>query len=145
MPAQDHHHQIVVRSLKKAGWTILREQYLVSVASNVVPARRLYIDIQAQSNNAQIILLEVKGLQRSPIHDFMELVGQYLVYRGALDYLGDATPLYVAIPRQAYHNVIEDELSQQVLMRMPSPIPFVIYDPDTEEIIQWIPPLSSKS
>jgi hypothetical protein len=141
VPAKDNQHDIVVRCLEKSGWTILREHYLISVASNVVPARRMYLDLQAESSSAQIVLLEVKGLEYSPVHEFMELIGQYLVYRGALDYLNDDTPLYVAVTKDAYQDVIQDQLAQQVLQKLPKTIPFLIYDPIEEEILRWTPPL----
>ncbi|NDJ77408.1 MAG: hypothetical protein GYB65_14240 [Chloroflexi bacterium] len=41
--------------------------------------RRLYIDTKVQRDE-QTILIEVKGLERSPVHELMELLGQYLIY-----------------------------------------------------------------
>ena len=40
----------------------------------------------------------------------MTLVGQYEVYRAALDYLGDTTPLCVAISETDYKIMIEQPL-----------------------------------
>ncbi len=72
----------------------------------------------------------------------MTLVGQYVVYRTALDFIGDTTPLYVAITEADYEIMIEQPLGQGVIRDRPrEPIPFVVFDPIEEEIVKWIPPL----
>ena len=139
MPAQDNHHMIVVRSLRNAGWTILTEQVYLSIGTSSETHRRLYIDIKARADEGDIVLIEVKALDRSPIHQLMELLGQYLVYRAALDYLDIYTPLYVAITYAAYNEVIGHVLGQQIMNQYA--IPLVTYDPLQETILQWIPPL----
>ncbi len=140
MPASDRYHDTVVRCLTKAGWSIIKEQYAVVVADNNDNFRRLFIDIAARSQTDQIILIEVKSLENSPIHQFMLLVGQYVVYRTALDYIGDRTPLYVAITEEDHQIMIEHPLAQRVIHdRLDEPIPFVTFDPITEEIVKWIP------
>ena len=142
MPASDRYHDTVVRCLIKAGWSIIKEQYAVVVADSEDDFRRLFIDIAAQSQTAEIVLIEVKSLEPSPVRQFMLLVGQYLVYRAALDFLGDATPLYVAISEVDYEIMIAQPLGQEVIRdRLTEPIPFVVFDPIEEEIVEWIPPL----
>ncbi|MDE2820426.1 MAG: element excision factor XisH family protein [Chloroflexota bacterium] len=135
MPARDQFHDIVIRCLVKVGWTILREHYAVVVADNNDVIRRLFIDIAAQSPTAQIVLIEVKSLESSPTR-------QFLVYRTALDSLGNATPLYVAISDKDYERIIWQPLAQNVIRDMlAAPIPFVVFNPAEEEIVEWIPPL----
>lgn len=102
MPASDQYHDSVVCCLTKAGWSIIKEQYAVVVADNNDNFRRLFIDISARSQDEQIILIEVKSLANSPMHQFMMLVGQYAVYRTALEYIGNRTPLYVAVTEVDY-------------------------------------------
>lgn len=139
MPAQDQHHAIVVRSLTKTGWVVLREQFTVAIGD--VEVRRMYIDLQVQSRTSQkIVLMEIKAFEASPVHRFMELVGQYTVYRAVLDHLDINMPLYVAIPERDYQIILQHILGQKVIGALKAPIPFVTYDPDTEEIIRWIPP-----
>lgn len=135
MPARDQFHDIVIRCLVKVGWTILREHYAVVVADNNDVIRRLFIDIAAQSPTAQIVLIEVKSLESSPTR-------QFLVYRTALDSFGNATPLYVAISDKYYERIIWQPLAQNVIRDMlAAPIPFVVFNPAEEEIVEWIPPL----
>ena len=142
MPARDRYHDIVARCLIQAGWSIIKERYAVVVAEDEDNFRRLFIDIAAQSQNAQIALIEVKSLAPSPVRQFMMLVGQYVVYRAALDYIGDTTPLYVAICEADYEIMIEQPLGQAAIREeLTEPIPFLIFDPVAEEIVKWIPPL----
>jgi len=142
MPANDRYHDIVVRCLIQAGWSIIKEQYALAVAEDEDNIRRLFIDIAAQSETDQIVLIEVKSLDPSPVRQFMMLVGQYVVYRAALDYIGDMTPLYVAISEADYEIVIEQPLGQAVIRgRLTESIPFVVFDPIAEEIVKWIPSL----
>jgi hypothetical protein len=81
MPNEDRHHPVVLRCLKKAGWSIVKEQEYISIGTRNDTNRRLYIDIKAQRDDAQLVLIEVKGLERSPVHELMKLLGQYLIYR----------------------------------------------------------------
>ena len=74
------------------------------------------------------------------MHEFMELVGQYVVYRTALDYIGDTTPLYVAISEADFETMINQPLGQRVIRdRLTEPIQFVVFDLIDEEIVRWIP------
>lgn len=139
MPNEDRYHPVVMECLKKAGWSILKEQEYISIGSHNDTNRRLFIDIKAQRNNEQLVLIEVKGLERSPVHELMELLGQYLIYQLALDYLSIKIPLYIAIPDNAYQDIIQHVLGQEMMNRYA--IPFLIFDPIREEIIKWIPEL----
>ena len=142
MPARDHFHDAVVRCLTKAGWTILKEHYAVVVVDKEGDLRRLFVDIAAQSRTTQMVLIEVKSLEPSPTRQLMTLVGQFLVYRAALDYLGVSTPLYVALSGEDYEKMVRQPLGQHVIDDMlKAPIPFVVFDPIEEEIVKWIPPL----
>ena len=69
----------------------------------------------------------------------MELLGQYLVYRMALDYLLIQTPLYIAIPQAAYHSIIQHVIGQEMMRRYA--VPLLVFDPVREEILEWIPAL----
>jgi hypothetical protein len=138
MPRKDSHHDIVVRALKKAGWEILEENHYLAVTEPKVSKKRLYIDIKAKNiTQAIIVLIEVKDLEDSPVHELMEMIGQFMVYTGALEMLNDPTPLYVAIPEKAYRGIIQHPLTKKSMRDLV--IPLLIYNPDTEELIEWIP------
>ena len=126
-----------MRCLEKAGWSIVKEQEYISIGTHNDTNRRLYLDIKAQRNDEQLVLIEVKGLEQSPVHEQMELLGQYLTYRMALDYLSIEIPLYMAVPETAYEGIFQHVLGQAMMNRYA--IPLLIFDPVREEIIQWIP------
>ena len=139
MPNVDRHHFVVLRCLEKAGWSIIKEQEYISIGTHNDTNRRLYLDIKAQRNDEQLVLIEVKGLEKSPVHELMELLGQYLTYRMALDYLSIKIPLYMAVPEAAYESIFQHVLGQAMINRYA--IPLLIFDPVREEIIQWMPEL----
>lgn len=139
MPNEDRYHPVVLRCLQKAGWSIVKKQEYISIGMHNDTNRRLYMDIKAQRNNEQLVLIEVKGLERSPVHELMELLGQYLIYQIALDYLSIEIPLYIAIPEVAYEGILQHILGQEMMNRYA--VPFLIFDPIQEEIVKWIPKL----
>lgn len=139
MPNEDRYHSVVLRCLEKAGWAIVKEQEYISIGTSNDTNRRLYVDIKAQRSDRQLVLIEVKGLERSPVHELMELLGQYLVYKLALDYLSIPIPLYIAIPQAAYQDIIQHVLGQEMMDQYS--VPLLVFDPLREEIIQWIPEL----
>jgi hypothetical protein len=140
MPRKDSHHDIVVRALKKAGWEILEENHYLAVGSSPMDAKRLYIDIRAQHKiQALVVLIEIKDLEDSPVHEFMEALGQFLVYKSALKIHGDTTPLYIAIPEKAYKTIMQSPLVHETLTNVLIPLALLIYNPEKEELIQWIP------
>lgn len=139
MPSADRYHSVVLRCLEKAGWTIIKEQEYISIGTHNDTNRRLYVDIKAQRHDQQLVLIEVKGLERSPVHELMGLLGQYLIYKLALDYLTIAIPLYIAIPQVAYQDILQHVLGQEMMIRYS--VPLIVFDPVREEIIQWIPEL----
>ena len=60
MPATDRNHQAVIRSLNKAGWSVVSEHYSLAVGETADDLRRLYIDLAVQSQEDQIVLIEIK-------------------------------------------------------------------------------------
>ena len=86
-----------------------------------------------------MVLIEVKGFERmaSPVDYLAAAVGQYVLYRAALDFVGLATPLYLAVPTAAFEGILDEALGRQAIER--AGIRIVVFDPITEEIRQWIP------
>ena len=135
MPARDRYHDVVVRALRKAGWTILAEQVAVSM-----PTRRVWIDIRASKNpDTFAILVEVKGFERlaAPVAYLADTIGQCVLYQTILEYAGVTDPLYLAVPAAALTGILGEELGQQLIRR--TQVRLVLFDPVQEEIIRWIP------
>ena len=134
MPAKDRYHDTVVRALRKAGWTITAEQFLI-----VVEERNLWIDIHAEKESERLaILVEVKGFENapSPVESLANAAGKYTLYLVALEYIENPLPLYLAISTAEYNGILSEAIGKQTLRRIG--IRLIVFDSDAEEIVQWI-------
>jgi hypothetical protein len=105
MPAIDRCHDQIVHALEKAGWTVSDLPYAIRVPGKRYP---LLADLQAQRGEDEIIIVEVKCLQSSPLEELYTAIGQYLVYQSALRRLSINYPVYLAVPMQAFHGIFEE-------------------------------------
>jgi hypothetical protein len=134
VPAKDYYHDAVIRSLEKDGWTIEAEQVRLELEN-----RWLWIDMQAvKSVDDRAILIEVKGFQNmaSPVDYLAAAVGKYVLYRAVLEYLQIEMQLYMAVPIDAYHGILSEEIGLQVIQR--TKIHLMTFDPVEEVVVQWI-------
>jgi Holliday junction resolvase-like predicted endonuclease len=135
VPAKDRYHDVVVRALQKDGWTIIAEQIALSM-----PARRLWIDIRAQkeAQNA-LILVEVKGFKTlaSAVAYLADAIGQCVLYQAILEYVGITDPLYMAVPAAAFAGILGEEIGRQAIRK--AQIRVIVFDAEQEEIVRWIP------
>jgi XisH protein len=135
VPAKDRYHDVVVRALQKDGWTIMAEQIALSM-----PARRLWIDIRAQkeAQNA-LILVEVKGFETlaSAVAYLADAIGQCVLYQAILEYVGITDPLYMAVPAAAFAGILGEEIGRQAIRK--AQIRVIVFDVEQEEIVRWIP------
>lgn len=132
MSRKDIFHDTVVNALKKDGWTILSEQVTLRFGD-----RRFWIDLRARKESS-IILIEVKSYYNidSPIDFLKQALGQYLLYRAILEKTEQDEPLYLAVPEQAYKDIFSEELGTFLIQHYQ--LNLVVYDVDSEEILQWI-------
>lgn len=133
MPAKDRYHDAVVRALQKDGWTILREQVEL-----IVPPRHLWIDLRAsKEDHTVVILVEVKGFDTgtSPVAYLSDAIGQCIVYKAALEYLGSSEMLYLAVPTTALGGILGEEIGRRAIEQ--AQVGLIAFDPEREEIISW--------
>ncbi len=105
MPNEDRYHSVILRSLKKAGWSIIKEQEYISIGTSNDTNRRLYIDVKAQRYDAQLVLIEIKGLERSR--------GNYQMDTGNLkQILAEEMQKYAGQGLNAYSYLTENEAEQ---------------------------------
>ncbi|MEQ8672664.1 MAG: element excision factor XisH family protein [Aggregatilineales bacterium] len=133
MPAKDRYHDAVVHSLEKSGWRVIRENVVVGDE-----VRQLYIDILARRDSQQMILVEVKTFEdmQSPMTYLEKAIGQYMVYLAVLDFVGNNTPLYLAVSSDAYQTLFAETMVQHIIRHLK--VKIVVFDPVKEEIIQWL-------
>jgi hypothetical protein len=135
VPAKDRYHDTVVRALAKAGWVTTGQQVAIAL-----PGRRLWVDLRAtRESDRLVVLIEVKGFEHtpSPVEYLAAAVGQYVLYRAALDYVGIALPLYLAVPTTAASGILDELLGQQVVKS--AGLQLVVFDPVQEEVVEWRP------
>jgi hypothetical protein len=126
---------VVVRALQKDGWTILAEQIALSM-----PARRLWIDIRAQKEAQNtLILVEVKGFDTmaSPVAYLADAIGQCVLFQAILEYVGITDQLYMAVPAAAFEGILGEEIGRQAIRK--AQILVIVFDVEQEEIVRWIP------
>lgn len=135
MPRLDQYHNAVKRALVKDGWRITSEQFFIKL-----PERRLWIDLLVESVNDDLrALVEVKSYSnvKSPVENLAAAVGKCMIYRAALARINQPLPLYLAIPLVAFQGIFSETIAKTVLDQ--AQIGLIVYDPDAERIVRWIP------
>lgn len=137
MPAKDVFHQIVISALKKDGWTIINDPLFLKLSRQTeffidLAAEKLLI-VERQKNQ---IAVEIKSfIGRSTIAEFHMAVGQYLNYRLALQKVGSARVLYLAVPQDTYREFFADSFVEEAVEQ--HQLKLIVFNPKQEEIVLW--------
>jgi hypothetical protein len=135
---KDLFHNIVKTALQKEGWTITHDPYELRVGGI-----EMYIDLGAEQfiaaeREQTKIAIEIKSFMGpSAISEFHNAHGQFLDYRFALEEEDPERTLYLAVPIKTYRTFFSLRFIQTVTQR--SQISLVVYEPDQEVIVQWLP------
>lgn len=141
MPARDIFHNHIKHSLIKDGWEITHDPLRFTVGR-----RKVYIDLGAHRliaarKGKQKIAVEVKSfVSKSEMADLENAMGQFLIYQELLAKREPNRVLYLAIRQDTYRSIFEDEIGQILLES--EKVKLIVFDPETEVILQWIPPLN---
>jgi hypothetical protein len=139
MPALDEYHDAVKNALVKDGWTITHDPLTLFVGSE-----RLHIDLGAErviaaDRGAEKIAVEIKTFSgTSKVAELEAAAGQYVIYRVALRRNEPARLLYLAVPEEILVNLFQNRELWKAFIQDES-VRLVGYDPDKEEVVQWIP------
>jgi XisH protein len=137
MPAIDQCQPQIIRAFDKAGWDVSRKPVTLQIERD--PLRYVYVDLRLKNrNNRQtIIVVEIKCFAdpNEFLGDFYTAVGQYAIYRSALDMNDDRSPLYLAVSLEAYNMQFHREIVQRTLDAVH--VSVVVIDLEREEIVQW--------
>ena len=115
MPAKVRYHDMVVRALRKGGWTILAEQVALTM-----PTRRVWIDVRASKGADSVaIMVEVKGFEHLafPVAYRAEVIGQCVLYQTILEYAQVTDSLHLAVPTAALAAILGEEIGWQAIQR----------------------------
>lgn len=138
MPAKDIYHDAVKNALIRDGWIITADPYPIKYED-----AELYADMAAEKpiaaeRHGQKIVVEVKSfLGRSPMYDFHNALGQYIVYRNLLQQTAPEYELYLAIDDITYENFFQRR--SIVLILQQNAVRLTVVEMEKEAIVQWIP------
>ncbi|WNZ46341.1 element excision factor XisH family protein [Leptolyngbya boryana CZ1] len=139
MPARDLYHAVVRQALVKANWKITNDPLPLAWKG-----RNLQIDLGAEEwltaeKQQKKIAVEVKSfLRESRVADLEQALGQYTLYEAILNEVEPDREVYLAMPIDAYAELFEGDQFAQILVAT-NRLKVLVFRPQTEEIIQWIP------
>lgn len=137
MPAKDIYHQAVKNALIKDGWTITADPYRIQYED-----AELYADLAAEKpiaaeRNGRKIIVEIKSfISPSPMRDFENALGQYILYRNLLKLNNQDYEIYLAV-RDTIFETFFQRKSIQAVVKL-NEIALLVFNNEREEIIQWI-------
>ena len=137
MPAKDKYHDAVRNALVKDGWTITHDPLHLQYGGN-----NMYVDLGAErlvaaEKAGRRIAVEIKGFGgQSEMAELEKAVGQLTIYRLVLAKRQPDFILYLAVPQEIVEDIFEEPLGKLLIEDGLTRI--VSFNPETEEIIQWI-------
>ena len=137
MTAKDFFHEAVKRGLEKDQWIVTDDPLELEWEEVTVK-----IDLGAErlitaERGEEKIAVEIKSfIGTSAINDFHTALGQFLNYRIMLEVNESDRLLYLAVPLEAYQTFFQSRLAQVAIER--HQLKLIVYEPVTEEIVQWI-------
>jgi XisH protein len=141
MPAKDLYHDTVRTALIKDGWTITDDPLILKIGR-----RSTFVDLGAEKliaaeRDCQKIAVEIKSfLSPSQINDLENAWGQFFMYARALQRKDPDRRLYLAVSRNTFDTLFQEEAGQ-LLLEEPD-FRIIVFDSTNEEIIQWKPQIN---
>ena len=139
--AKDIYHQQVREALIKDGWTITHDPLALE---NKGEKMDYEIDLGAEKligaeRGTEKIAVEVKSfLKASLTHEFHGILGQYIVYEEALEYLESDRILYLAIPDFAFTRIKDYPFLSYLLVK--KNVKYLVFDKNQSIILSWKKP-----
>ena len=137
MPAKDTYHDAVRSALIKDGWTITDDPFRL-----VLGERDFYVDLGAErvvaaEKAGRRIAVEIKSfLGASQIRDLELALGQFLLYRSILEEQDPDRVLFLAIPDEPA-GILDESVGKLLIAKQL--VQAMVFDPQKEEILRWIP------
>lgn len=138
MPARDRYHNSVKNALIKDGWKITHDPLRLKWG-----VKDMYVDLGAEQlvtaeKSEQKIAVEIKTFSgTSEVADIEQAIGQYFLYLAVINRTERERTLYIAIHEDVYFEIFEESLGQLLLEEYK--IPLIVFDPEKEDILKWIP------
>lgn len=139
MPATDSCEPQIIRALEKQGWLILRKHYPIRIGQS---RRAVFADLQLQrrsrGNINRILVVEIKCFTslKLQLDECYHAIGQYQIYRNALNLKEVPEPIYLAIPSNIYQSVFQEKAIRMTIED--ARIKLIVVNLHQEEIEAWI-------
>lgn len=136
MPVRDSYHDSVRNALIKDGWTITHDPFIIEFKG-----LRLYADLGAEKiiaaeKQGRKIVIEIKVFgSLSLVTELERAVGQYGIYRTFLQRVNPERDLYLAVAYDVYQDFFLQPAIHEIVID--HHIRLLVFDPDTEEVVQW--------
>ncbi len=135
--AKDLFHDAVKRGLEKDQWIITDDPLELELEEVTVKIDLGAERLIAAEKGEEKIAVEIKSfISTSAISDFHTALGQFLNYQIMLEVNEPDRLLYLAVPVEAYQTFFQSRLAQMAIKR--HQLKLIVYEPITEEIVQWI-------
>ena len=137
MSRRDTHHQEVEHALQKDQWVVTDDPLTLDFAGKLVGIDLAAEKVLAAEREEHRIAVEIKSFQgSSDVSEFHTAVGQFLNYRYAIGKTMPERTLNLAIPVEAFTGFFQEPDVQEIIHA--HRIKLLVYDPQGEEILQWI-------
>ena len=144
MAAKDIYHEPFKRALSKAGWKVTHDPLVLPWGRTEVKIDLGAEQLIAAEREDLRIAIEIKSfISPSPINDLEKALGQFVLYLDALSNFESTRILYLAVTEIAFYRIVQDALSRLSLLR--PHLRVIVFDPDQEVILEWIPEIIVKS
>lgn len=122
----------------KDGWEITHDPLRLQWGT-----RDMYVDLGAEQlvaaeRQGRKIAVEIKSfIGPSEIEDLRNALGQFILYETVLQTTEPERQLYLAVREATYFAIFEEPVGQ--LLMQHRHIRLIVFNPETEEVSQWIP------
>ncbi len=137
MPAKDIYHDTVKRALQKDGWKITAENLQLPWGGT-----QTYIDIAADKvfvaeKKGHKIAVEVKSFVcKSNLSELEKAVGQFIIYRFALQREEPDRELFLAVGQKIYDKIfVHPDVIELIEMEN---LKILVFSETKEVIVRWI-------
>ncbi len=137
MPKRDFYHDAVKNALTKDGWTITDDPFTLEFED-----LQLFADLAAEKpfaaeKGGRKIVIEIKVFTSpSPVSELEKAIGQYNIYSLFIKEVYPERELFLALAQSAHKTFFQRPSIRFIMSKQQ--ISLLIFDPDTEEIIEWI-------
>ena len=135
--AKDIFHNHVKEALKKDGWTITADPFLLKTTLISYEVDLAAEKLIAATRENEAILVEIKSfLRQSKTYEMHNALGQFQTYLLAIEELAINRKLFLAVPVAIYEDFFQKPFIQKLIHHYQ--LSLIVFDPSKKEIVAWI-------